>query len=56
MNDVIDSKEGARLLLAYEQVGALFDSQGNNGVQREHLLMAVVLHCKESEETLLQNV
>ena len=55
MNDVIDSKEGARLLLAYEQVGALFDSQGNNGVQREHLLLTVVLHCKESEETL-QNV
>ena len=39
MDDVVDSKEGARLLLAYEQVEALFNSQGNNGVQREHLLI-----------------
>ena len=56
MDEIVDSKEGARLLLAYEHGEALFSAQGNNGVQREHLLMAVVLHCNEKEETLLQNV
>eukprot|EP00943_MAST-04B_sp_MAST-4B-sp1_P006864 g6864.t1 len=52
----VDSKEGARLILAYERVAELLSSSGDSGVQREHLLMGLVLHCTKNEETLLQNV
>ena len=56
MECVVDSKEGARLILAYERVAELLSSAGESGVQREHLLMGFVLHCTKNEETLLQNV
>ena len=56
MDNVVDSKEGARLLLAYERVAELLKAAGENGVQREHLLMGIVLHCNTNEEALLQNV
>ena len=36
MDNVVDSKEGARLLLAYERVAELLKAAGENGVQREH--------------------
>jgi hypothetical protein len=60
MQDSVHQEEKARLLIAYDSVYNLFtralQDHAHVGLQREHLLMAIVLQATEEEQNLLYNV
>ena len=59
MDDSVHEEEKARLVCAHDLVSEMFEKaeeHSHMGVTREHILMAVLLHCRESDRSLMENI